>query len=201
MQSYCNTVPTPEGGTHESGLRAALTRGLKAYAELKGEKRAAIITADDVIAQAGALISVFIKNPEFQGQTKEKLSSSEAQRFVENALRDPFDHWLTGNPKAAQALLDFVIERAEERLKRRKDKEVSRASAVRKLRLPGKLADCSPGPSTAPSCSSSKATRPAARPSRRATARTRRSCPCAARSSTSPRPPARSSAPTRSCRT
>jgi topoisomerase-4 subunit B len=83
MQSYCNTVPTPEGGTHESGFRAALTRGLKAYAELKNEKRAAIITADDVIAQAGALISVFIKNPEFQGQTKEKLSSPEAQRFVE----------------------------------------------------------------------------------------------------------------------
>ncbi|MBU4436356.1 MAG: DNA topoisomerase IV subunit B, partial [Alphaproteobacteria bacterium] len=142
MQSYCNTVPTPEGGTHESGLRAALTRGLKAYAELKGEKRAAIITADDVIAQAGALISVFIRNPEFQGQTKEKLSSSEAQRFVEAALRDPFDHWLTASPKTAQALLDFVIERAEERLKRRKDKEVSRASATRKLRLPGKLADC-----------------------------------------------------------
>ncbi|PTT71308.1 DNA topoisomerase IV subunit B, partial [Pseudomonas sp. HMWF010] len=145
MQSYCNTVPTPEGGTHESGLRAALTRGLKAYAELKGEKRAAIITADDVIAQAGALISVFIKNPEFQGQTKEKLSSTEAQRFVEAALRDPFDHWLTGSPKTAQALLDFVIERAEERLKRRKDKEVSRASATRKLRLPGKLADCAGG--------------------------------------------------------
>ncbi|WP_419316897.1 DNA topoisomerase IV subunit B [Caulobacter sp. ErkDOM-E] len=145
MQSYCNTVPTPEGGTHESGLRAALTRGLKAYAELKGEKRAAIITADDVIAQAGALISVFIRNPEFQGQTKEKLSSSEAQRFVEAALRDPFDHWLTASPKSAQALLDFVVERAEERLKRRKDKEVSRASATRKLRLPGKLADCAGG--------------------------------------------------------
>ncbi|ALL13364.1 DNA topoisomerase IV subunit B [Caulobacter henricii] len=145
MQSYCNTVPTPEGGTHESGLRAALTRGLKAYAELKGEKRAAIITADDVIAQAGALISVFIRNPEFQGQTKEKLSSSEAQRFVEAALRDPFDHWLTASPKSAQALLDFVVERAEERLKRRKDKEVQRASATRKLRLPGKLADCAGG--------------------------------------------------------
>ncbi len=145
MQSYCNTVPTPEGGTHESGFRAALTRGLKAYAELKGEKRGAIITADDVVAQAGALISVFIKNPEFQGQTKEKLSTTEAQRFVENALRDPFDHWLTASPKAAQALLEFVVERAEERLKRRKDKEVSRASATRKLRLPGKLADCAGG--------------------------------------------------------
>ncbi|PVM84143.1 DNA topoisomerase IV subunit B [Caulobacter radicis] len=145
MQSYCNTVPTPEGGTHESGFRAALTRGLKAYADLKGEKRGTIITADDVVAQAGALISVFIKNPEFQGQTKEKLSTTEAQRFVENALRDPFDHWLTGSPKAAQALLEFVIERAEERLKRRKDKEVSRASATRKLRLPGKLADCAGG--------------------------------------------------------
>jgi len=143
MSSYCNTVPTPEGGTHEAGLRAALTRGLKAYAELAGEKRAGIITAEDVVAQAGALISVFIRNPEFQGQTKERLSSAEAQRLVETALRDPFDHWLTAAPKAASALLGFVIDRAEERLKRRKDKEVQRASATRKLRLPGKLADCS----------------------------------------------------------
>jgi topoisomerase-4 subunit B len=143
MQSYCNTVPTPEGGTHEAGFRAALTRGLKAYAELVGDKRGTIITAEDVVAQAGSLISVFIKNPEFQGQTKERLSSSEAQRLVEAALRDPFDHWLTGQPKAARGLLEFVIERAEERLKRRKDKEVARASATRKLRLPGKLSDCS----------------------------------------------------------
>jgi topoisomerase-4 subunit B len=145
MSSYCNTVPTSEGGTHEAGFRAALTRGLKAYAELIGEKRAGIITAEDVVAQAGALISVFIRNPEFQGQTKERLSSAEAQRLVENALRDPFDHWLTGHPKIATQLLHFIIERAEERLKRRKDKEVQRASATRKLRLPGKLADCSQG--------------------------------------------------------
>ena len=143
MQSYCNTVPTPEGGTHEAGLRAALTRGLKAYAELSGEKRGGLLTADDVISQAGALVSVFVANPEFQGQTKERLSSADAQRLVENALRDPFDHWLTAQPKSANALLEFVIERAEERLKRRRDKEVSRASATRKLRLPGKLADCS----------------------------------------------------------
>jgi topoisomerase-4 subunit B len=143
MSSYCNTVPTPEGGTHEAGLRAALTRGLKAYAELAGEKRASIITAEDVVAQAGALISVFIRNPEFQGQTKERLSSADAQRLVETVLRDPFDHWLTAAPKSASALLNFVIDRAEERLKRRKDKEVQRASATRKLRLPGKLADCS----------------------------------------------------------
>ena len=145
MQSYCNTGPTPEGGTHESGFRAALTRGLKQYAELTGEKRGLIITADDVLAQAGALVSVFVANPEFQGQTKERLSSSDAQRLVEKALADPFDHWLTAQPKSASALLEFVIERAEERLKRRKDKEVARASATRKLRLPGKLADCSGG--------------------------------------------------------
>ncbi|MDO8913068.1 MAG: DNA topoisomerase IV subunit B [Phenylobacterium sp.] len=143
MQSYCNTVPTPEGGTHEAGLRAALTRGLKAYAELTGEKRGGIITADDVVSQAGAMVSVFVSNPEFQGQTKERLSSTDAQRLVENALRDPFDHWLTAQPKAASALLEFVVERAEERLKRRRDKDVARASATRKLRLPGKLADCS----------------------------------------------------------
>jgi topoisomerase-4 subunit B len=142
VQSYCNTVPTPEGGTHEAGFRAALTRGLKAYAELAGDKRGATITAEDVMAGAGALISVFIREPEFQGQTKERLSSSDAQRLVENALRDPFDHWLTAAPKSANALLQFVIDRAEERLKRRRDKEVARASATRKLRLPGKLADC-----------------------------------------------------------
>ena len=143
VQSYCNTVPTPDGGTHEAGFRAALVKGLKAYAELTGEKRAGILTAEDVIAQAGALVSVFIKNPEFQGQTKDRLSSSDAQKLVEAALRDPFDHWLTESPQRANALLGFVLERAEERLKRRKDKEVARASATRKLRLPGKLADCS----------------------------------------------------------
>jgi topoisomerase-4 subunit B len=143
MRSYCNTVPTPEGGTHEAGLRAVLTRGLKAWAELTNDKRGLVITADDVIAQAGALISVFVRNPEFQGQTKERLSSTDAQRLVESALRDPFDHWLTAQPKSASALLAFVADRAEERLKRRKDKEVARASATRKLRLPGKLADCS----------------------------------------------------------
>ena len=143
MRSYCNTVPTPEGGTHEAGFRAVLTRGLKAWAELTNVKGGALITADDVVAQAGALISVFVRNPEFQGQTKERLSSIDAQRLVEAALRDPFDHWLTAQPKMASALLAFVVERAEERLKRRKDKEVARASATRKLRLPGKLADCS----------------------------------------------------------
>ena len=143
MQSYCSSVPTPEGGTHEAGFRGVLLKGLKAYAERVGEKRGGLLTAEDVVAQAGSLISVFIRNPEFQGQTKEKLSSSSAQRLVENGLRDPFDHWLIGQPKAAAALLAFVADRAEERLKKRKDRDVARASATRKLRLPGKLADCS----------------------------------------------------------
>ena len=143
VQSYCNTIPTPDGGTHEAGLRAALTRSLKAYAEMTGDKRGGLITAEDVAAYAGVVISVFIRNPEFQGQTKDRLSSPDAQKLVEIALRDPFDHWLTGSPKQAEKLLQFIIERAEERLKRRKDKEVQRASATRKLRLPGKLADCS----------------------------------------------------------
>jgi topoisomerase-4 subunit B len=142
VQSYCNTIPTPDGGTHEAGLRAALTRSLKAYAEMTGDKRGGLITAEDVAAYAGVVISVFIRNPEFQGQTKDRLSSPDAQRLVEKALADPFDHWLTGAPKQAEKLLQFVVEKAEERLKRRKDKEVQRASATRKLRLPGKLADC-----------------------------------------------------------
>jgi topoisomerase-4 subunit B len=142
VQSYCNTIPTPDGGTHEAGLRAALTRSLKGYAEMTGDKRGALITAEDVAAYAGIVISVFIRNPEFQGQTKDRLSSPDAQKLVETALRDPFDHWLTDKPKQAEKLLQFVVEKAEERLKKRKDKEVQRASATRKLRLPGKLADC-----------------------------------------------------------
>ena len=143
IQSYCNTVSTPDGGTHEAGFRAALVKGLKSYGELTNEKRAAIITAEDVIANAGALISVFIRNPEFQGQTKDRLSSPEGTRIVEQLLRDPLDHWLTESPKQANALLGFVVDRAEDRLRRRKDKEVQRAAATRKLRLPGKLSDCS----------------------------------------------------------
>ncbi|WP_298161424.1 DNA topoisomerase IV subunit B [Brevundimonas sp.] len=143
VQSYCNTVSTPDGGTHEAGFRAALVKGLKAYGELTSEKRAVQITAEDVTANAGALISVFIRNPEFQGQTKDRLSSPEGQRLVEALLRDPIDHWLTENPRQANTLLGFIIERAEDRLRRRKDKEVQRAQATRKLRLPGKLSDCS----------------------------------------------------------
>jgi len=143
VSSYCNTVPTPDGGTHEAGFRAALVKGLKAYGEMSGEKRASLITAEDVTANAGAMVSVFIRNPEFQGQTKDRLSSPEGQRLTEQLVRDPFDHWLTESPKQASTLLGFVIDRAEDRLRRRKDKEVQRAAATRKLRLPGKLSDCS----------------------------------------------------------
>jgi topoisomerase-4 subunit B len=141
--SYCNTIPTPEGGTHETGFRTALTRSLKNYAELAGNKRAGVITSDDVMIQSGALLSVFIREPEFQGQTKDKLATLEAARIVENAVRDHFDHWLTGHPAQADKLLDWIIDRAEERIRRRQEKEVGRKTAVRKLRLPGKLADCS----------------------------------------------------------
>ncbi len=143
VRSYCNTVPTPEGGTHEAGLRAALTKGLRAYMELKGDKRVGGVTAEDVMVGAGAMVSVFIREPEFQGQTKEKLASAEAARVVENAIRDPFDHWLAAAPKEADKLVAFVVERSEDRQRRRKERDVQRKSATRKLRLPGKLADCS----------------------------------------------------------
>ncbi|WP_208438123.1 DNA topoisomerase IV subunit B [Bartonella taylorii] len=143
VQSYCNTIPTGEGGTHEMGLRQALLRGLKSYAELIGNKRASIITSDDVMISTAAILSVFIRNPEFVGQTKDRLATIEAQRIVENAIRDPFDHWLTNSPQESTKLLDWVVERAEERVRRRQDREISRKTAVRKLRLPGKLADCS----------------------------------------------------------
>jgi topoisomerase IV subunit B len=142
VQSYCNTIPTPEGGTHEAGLRIALTRGLKAYAELTGNKRASIISTEDVMISGAAMLSVFVREPEFVGQTKDKLATVEAQRLVENALRDPFDHYLADQPAEAAKLLDWVLDRADERVRRRKEKEINRKSAVKKLRLPGKLADC-----------------------------------------------------------
>ena len=138
VSSYCNTIPTRDGGTHESGLRTALFKGLRDHAaRTNQEKRAAVITSDDVMAGACAMISVFIREPEFQGQTKDRLATPEAARVVEQAMRDPFDHWLAGNPTQANKLLDYVIERADERLRRRQEKEVSRKSAVRKLRLAG----------------------------------------------------------------
>jgi topoisomerase-4 subunit B len=143
FSSYCNTIPTPEGGTHESGLRSALTRGIKDHAERANQgKRAAPITSEDVMAGAACMLSVFIREPEFQGQTKDRLATAEATRIVEQAIKDPFDHWLAGNPAQANKLLEFVVSGAEERIRRRQEKEISRKSAVRKLRLPGKLADC-----------------------------------------------------------
>jgi topoisomerase-4 subunit B len=142
VQSYCNTIPTAEGGTHEQGMRTALLRGIRSYAELKGEKRAASITADDILMQCSVMLSVFVREPEFVGQTKDRLSSPEATRIVDTALRDAFDHWLAASPQQANKLLDWTIERAEERLRRKKEKEIDRQSATRKLRLPGKLADC-----------------------------------------------------------
>jgi topoisomerase-4 subunit B len=146
LNSYCNTIPTPDGGTHESGLRTALLRGLKDHAERVNQgKRAAAITSDDVMTGAGAMLSVFIREPEFQGQTKDRLATAEAQRIVEQAIKDPFDHWLAGNPAAANKLFEFVVERADERIRRRQEKDIARKSAVRKLRLPGKLADCTNG--------------------------------------------------------
>ncbi|MGE7416810.1 DNA topoisomerase IV subunit B [Methylobacterium tarhaniae] len=142
--SYCNTIPTPEGGTHESGMRVALLRALRDHAERVGQvKRMASVTAEDVMATCAAMLSVFIREPEFQGQTKDKLATLEASRIVEAAIRDAFDHWLAASPAQANKLLDWVIDRAEERLRRRQEKEVARKTATRKLRLPGKLADCS----------------------------------------------------------
>jgi topoisomerase-4 subunit B len=143
LHSYCNTIPTTEGGTHEAGLRTALSRALKDYAERVGNKKGGQILPEDILSTAAGLLSVFIREPEFQGQTKEKLASAEAQRLVEAAVRDHFDHWLTESPPRAGKLLDWVVNQADERIKRRQEKEVSRASATRKLRLPGKLADCS----------------------------------------------------------
>ena len=141
---YCNTIPTPDGGTHEAGLRAALTKGMRAFGELVGSKRAKDITADDVFNGIELMLSVFIRNPHFQSQTKDRLTSLEAARFVEAAVRDHFDHFLADNMDRGRALLGSIVERMEERLRRRAEREVQRktATSARKLRLPGKLTDC-----------------------------------------------------------
>ncbi len=141
--SYCNTIPTGDGGTHENGLRQALYKGLRAYGELTGNKKAIQITSEDVMGTAAAMLSVFIREPEFQGQTKDKLATVEATRIVETAIRDAFDHWLADSPQQATRLLEWTVDQSEDRLKRRREKEVGRQSATRKLRLPGKLSDCS----------------------------------------------------------
>ncbi|WP_298356759.1 DNA topoisomerase IV subunit B [uncultured Litoreibacter sp.] len=142
MQSFCNTVPTPEGGTHEAGFWAAILKGIKAYGELTNTKKASTITREDLTTGAGALVSCFIRDPEFVGQTKDRLATVDAQRMVENSVRDHFDNWLAANTKSAGAILDFLVLRAEERLRRRQEKETARKSATKKLRLPGKLTDC-----------------------------------------------------------
>ena len=142
LNSYCNTVPTPEGGTHEAGLRSGLTRSLKAYGELTGNRKAAQITPEDVCGGAAMMLSLFIREPQFQGQTKEKLANVEAARLVEATIKDHFDHWLPADTARANDLVDRVVELVEERLRRKQDKELVRKTATRKLRLPGKLADC-----------------------------------------------------------
>ncbi len=143
MHSYCNTVPTPFGGSHEQGLRSALLRGLKAYGEMIGNKKASIITSEDIFGDAASLLSVFIREPQFQGQTKDKLSTAAATRWVDVTIKDHFDHWLTADPGASKMLLETIIDTAELRQRRREEKATQRKSATRKLRLPGKLADCS----------------------------------------------------------
>jgi topoisomerase IV subunit B len=142
IQSYCNTVPTPEGGTHESGFWSAILKGIRAYGELVKNRKAELISRDDMLAGGCALISVFIREPQFVGQTKDRLATEEAARYVEGAVRDHFDNWLANDTKSAGAILDFLVLRAEERLRRRQEKETQRKTATKKLRLPGKLTDC-----------------------------------------------------------
>jgi topoisomerase IV subunit B len=142
IQSYTNTVPTPEGGTHESGFWTAILKGVRAYGDLVKNRKAELITRDDMMTGGCALISIFIREPQFVGQTKDRLATEEAAKYVEGAVRDHFDNWLASDTKSAGAILDFLVLRAEERLKRRQEKETARKTATKKLRLPGKLTDC-----------------------------------------------------------
>ncbi len=196
LSSYCNTVPTPEGGTHEAGFWAAILKGIRAYGERVKNRKADQITRDDMLTGGCALISVFIREPQFVGQTKDRLATEEAAKWVENAVRDHFDTWLAADPKSAGAILDFLVLRAEERLRRRAEKETQRKTATKKLRLPGKLSTAPPPTAAEPSFSSSRATAPAAPPRARATAPIRRFSRSRGKSSTSSAPPPRNSATT-----
>ena len=141
--SYCNTVITPQGGTHELGFKSALLRGLKEYAEMANVKKAAAVTGEDFLSDACIMLSVFIRDPEFQGQTKDRLTSSKAVRLVEQAVKDSFDHWLSSDSENAAALMEYVIARSEFRRRKKEEKIQNRKSPTKRLRLPGKLADCS----------------------------------------------------------
>ncbi len=141
--SYCNTVITPFGGTHETGFKSALLKGLKEYGEMVNNKKSASVTAEDFLSDASIMLSVFIRDPQFQGQTKDKLTSSKATRLVESAVKDSFDHWLSSDIENAAALLEYVIDRADARKKKKEEKEKVRKTPTKRLRLPGKLADCS----------------------------------------------------------
>jgi topoisomerase-4 subunit B len=142
---YCNTIPTPDGGTHEAGLRAALVKGLRAFGQLVGQKKANDLQAEDIISGSEIMLSVFIRDPQFQSQTKDRLTSPDAARLVEAAVRDHFDHFLADNMERGRALLGHVLDRMDERLRRKAEREVKRKTATskRNLRLPGKLTDCS----------------------------------------------------------
>lgn len=143
LNSYCNTVPTPEGGTHEAGFKSSLGKALKAYGDMAGVKKLSALTADDVVGGACAMLSVFISEPQFQGQTKEKLSSASATKLVEGIIKDHFEHWLSGDPETAGKILEMALSRADVRRRRKQDKDLDRKTATKKLRLPGKLSDCS----------------------------------------------------------
>ena len=141
--SYCNTVITPFGGTYEAGFKSALLKGLKEYGEMTNNKKASSVTAEDFLSDASIMLSLFIRDPQFQGQTKDKLTSSKATRLVESAVKDSFDHWLSSDLENAAALMEYVIERADARKKKKEEKEKVRKTPTKRLRLPGKLADCS----------------------------------------------------------
>jgi topoisomerase-4 subunit B len=142
LDTFCNTVPTPLGGTHELGFRQAFTKGIRNYADIKGFKKANELIYDDLMLSSGSILSVFIKDPQFQGQTKEKLVNTSTTKLVETAIKDRFETWLNNDTERGEAILNRTIEQYEERKRKKKEKDVSRKTLTKKIRLPGKLADC-----------------------------------------------------------
>ena len=142
--SYCNTIPTPLGGVHETGLRTALIKAFRGYAETRNLlPKGIMLTTEDVLGGLFAVLSLFLGSPQFSGQTKEKLSNAGVARQVEGVIKDHLDHWLHGQPEQATQLLEAVVENARQRISRKKaSAPIHRKSATSRLMLPGKLTDC-----------------------------------------------------------
>ena len=141
-KAFCNTVYNMNGGTHDAGFRSGIAKSIRKYAKNKNNKVVSKATQDDIFDQTAYILSVFISNPEFEGQTKHKLSSNFVQKYCDSFVSSSFDEWLNRNSKIAKNILNVLEEKIREKNIYDLNQNVERQNAFRKIRLPGKLSDC-----------------------------------------------------------